>query len=295
MRSFTATVAVLLATLVAPLAIGATWLTARVDDREAYVDVVAPLADDPVVRQVLAAAAADAAVAALQQYIPVGLPSAVRDWAGVAATNVVEGPEFPTFWRQANADLHDQVIALMDDPDRSPEGSITVDAGPLVAQVLLGLEDRGIPVGLLPEIPLVVPVETEAKVVEARPAYRAVDGVARLLPLIWGGLVAVAVLVAAGWRGRLRALGFALLGGAAAAGLLVVAAGPSGAALLDRVDVTNRELAGVMLDAVVDSVGPYARGFLLAAPLGLAALVASWWPRRRTESSNWPAQEPVSP
>ena len=68
MRSFSAFLLVVLATLVAPLAVATTWVTERVDDRQEYVDAVAPLADDPAVRQVMADAAAAAAVAALQQH-----------------------------------------------------------------------------------------------------------------------------------------------------------------------------------------------------------------------------------
>lgn len=290
MRSFSAALAVLLATLLAPFAIAGTWLTARVDDREAYVDTVAGLADDPKVRAVLADATADAAVGALQQHIPVGLPAAVRAWAQDAATMVVESPEFPTFWRTANADLHDQVLAVLDHPDAPADGSITVDAGPLVAQVLLALEDRGIPVGLLPDVALRVPVERESRVAEAGPAYRTVDGMTRLLPLVWAGLVLIAVLLAPGWRGRARAGGFALLGVALAAVALLAAADPLSSAVLDRVAVGRRELAGALLDAVLGSLEPYARGFLVAAPAGLVLVAVGLWSRRRRES---PFPEPV--
>ena len=47
MRSFAAFLLVVVATLVAPVAIGATWVTQRVDDRQEDVDTVAPLAEDP--------------------------------------------------------------------------------------------------------------------------------------------------------------------------------------------------------------------------------------------------------
>ena len=284
MRTFTATVTVLLATLVAPFAIAGTWLTARVDDRDEYVDTVAGLAHDPTVRRVLADAAADGAVRALQQHIPVGLPAAVREWAGAAATMVVESPEFPAFWRDANADLHDQVLAVLEDPDAPADGSITVDAGPLVALVLARLEDRGIPVGLLPDVALRVPVEKESKVAEAGPAYRAVDGVSRLLPFVWLGLVAIALIVARGWRAEVRALGLALIGVALAAVGLMVAADPLAGAVLDRVAVERRELAGVLLDTVIGSLEPYVRGFLVAAPVGLVLLLVGLWPGRRDES-----------
>jgi hypothetical protein len=283
-RSFTTTVAVLLATLLAPFAIAGTWLTARVDDRDEYVDTVAGLADDPTVRSVLADAAADGAIEALQKYVPVGVPAGARDWARAAATVVVESPEFPTFWRSANADLHDQVLAVLEDPDAPADGVITVDASLLLAQVLLQLQDRGIPVGLLPDIPLLVPVERESKVAEAGPAYRTADGVIRILPFGWLALMGVALVAARGWRGRCRALGLGLLGVALAAVALLVAADPLASATLDRVQVERRELAGVLLDTVIGSLEPYARGFLLAAPAGLILVVVSLRSRRRDES-----------
>ncbi len=289
MRTFTATVTVLLATLVAPFAIAGSWLTARVDDRGEYVDTVAGLAHDPTVRRVLADAAADGAVRALQEHIPVGLPEAVREWADRAATMVVESPEFPAFWRDANADVHDQVLAVLQDPDAPADGSITVDAGPLVHLVLGRLEDRGIPVGLLPDVALRVPVVKESKVAGSGPAYRAVEGVSRLLPFVWLGLAALVLVVARGWRAEVRALGFALLGVALGAVGLLLVADPLAAAALDRVAVERRELAGVLLDTVIGSLEPYARGFLVAAPVGLALLLVSLWPRRRDES---PVPEP---
>ncbi|WP_436697731.1 hypothetical protein [Nocardioides sp. BYT-33-1] len=288
MRSFTTAVALLLATLLAPFAIAGTWLTARVDDRDEYVATVGGLADDPTVRRILADAAAAGAVEALQQYVPVGLPAAVRDWARAAATVVVESPEFPTFWRSANADLHDQVLTVLEDPDAPADGVITVDASMLLAQVLLQLQDRGIPVAVLPDIPLLVPVEREARVAEAGPAYRAADGVIRVLPFAWLALVGVALVAARGWRGRCRAVGLALLGGALAAAVLLVAADPLASAALDRVEVERRELAGVLLDTVIGSLEPYARGFLLAAPVGLALVVAASWSGRRESPSAEP-------
>ncbi|GAA1516141.1 hypothetical protein [Nocardioides humi] len=284
MRTLVAAAALLVATLVAPFAIAGTWLTARVDDRDEYVDTVAGLADDPTVRRVLADAAADGAIDALQEHIPVGLPEAVREWAGTAATAVVESPDFPSFWRSANADVHDQVLTILDDPRAPANGTVTIDASPLLAQVLLQLEDRGIPVGLLPDLSLPVPVVREAKVAEAGPSYRTAEGIARLLPVLWLGLVAVALLVARGWRGRVRAAGAGLLGVALAAVVLQLAAEPLASAAVDRVRLERRGLAGVLLDAVVGSLEPYARGFLLAAPIGLVLLAVTLWPRRRVES-----------
>lgn len=284
MRSFSAFLLVVLATLVAPLAISTTWVTERVDDRQEYVDTVAPLADDPAVRQVMADAAAATAVAALQQHVPVGLPDGVSRWAEAAATEVVESPEFPQFWREANRDLHGQVIDLLETPDAGSSGSLTVDASPLVAQVLLVLEDRGIPIDLLPAIPLHVPVVERAKIVEGGPAYRATHGAAGWLPFVWAGLVVLAVLVAPGWRGRVRTAGLALLGAALGAGLVMLAVEPLTDLAVERAGVESQAMVRIMLDTVLESLTPYARTFLLAAPVGLVLVAGSLWPRRDRHS-----------
>lgn len=280
MRPLSVFVLVVVATVLAPLAIASTWVSARVDDRREYVDTVAPLADDPAVRRVMADAAAAGAVRALQERLPVRLPSAVEDWARAAATTVVESPDFPEFWRKANEDVHRDVIAILEDPGADQTGFVTVDAAPLLAQVLLNLEDRGIPVALLPELPLEVRVLERAKVAEGGPAYRATHGASRWLPPLWLGLVALAVLLARGWRGRLRTAGVALLGLALGAGVVLLAVDPVTDLVVDRAEVDGQELVRIMLDAVLGSLTPWARTFLLAVPAGLVLLAASAWPAR---------------
>lgn len=283
MRNLTALLVVILASLLAPVALGSSWLTARIDDRQDYVDTVAPLADDPDVRRVLADASAASAMAALEQYVPAALiPDALSELTRTAATEVVESPGFPDFWRQANDDLHRDVIGVLEDEDASPDGSVTVDASPLVAQVLLLVaEDYSIPATLVPDIELEVPVVSRAKIVEAGPTYRRAHSVASWTPLAWVGIVALALLIAAGWRGRVRTLGFVCLGVAAAAGVVLVLAEPVQDRVVAEIATGQQELARVMLDALGASLPSYVRGFLWAAPVGVVLIVLSWWPRRR--------------
>jgi len=282
-RSIPALLLVVVATLVAPFVIATTWLTGRVDDREEWVDAVAPLAHDPSVRRVLADAAADAAVQALQQHLPVAVPDGARQWAHTAATQVTESPQFPKFWRDANASLHPEVIKLLEDENASTEGSLTVDAGPVVAQVLLLLEDRSIPVGLLPEVPLQVPVVQKATVAQAGPEYRAAHTAATLLRIAWVVLVALAVLVASGWRGRLRIAGLAALGVALGAGLVLLLGPSVGDVVVDKVVTRQQELAKVIIDALLDTLPAHARSYLWSVPLGLLLILGSFWPHRRPE------------
>ncbi|MCX6399116.1 MAG: hypothetical protein NTX33_04190 [Propionibacteriales bacterium] len=295
MRFTSALLLVLVATVVAPFVIVTSWLSAKVEDQQEYVASVAPLAEDPQVRRVMADASAAAAVAALQKYVPVELPDAVTQWARVASTTVVESPDFPEFWRTANDDLHRDVIALLEDPEASPDGNLTIDATPLLAQVLLLIEDRGIPIAALPRIPLDIAVAPRSRVVDAGPAYRSADRVAGWIPFVWAALFALAVLVAAGWRGRLRIAGLGLMGVAAAAALVRFAADPVGEFVADRADIGQQALARIMVDAVTGSLAPYAQGFLLALPVGFLLIGVSLWPRREKESLNsdaWPDHAP---
>ena len=100
-----------------------------------------------------------------------------------------------------------------------------------------------------------------------------------------------AVLLSAGWRGRARALGLALLGAALGAGVVLLAADPLAELAVDRAQVTSQELVRILLDTVLGSLTPYARLFLLAAPVGLALLVASWWPHRDRYDDRVPVWE----
>ena len=76
------------------------------------------------------------------------------------------------------------------------------------------------------------------------------------------------------------------------AGVLLLAADPLADVVTDRAEVANQELVRIMLDAVLDSLPPYARMFLLAAPVGLVLLAASLWPHRRHELEEWPEERP---
>jgi hypothetical protein len=287
-RSTCAFVLVLVATLVAPLVIATSWLSSRIDDRQEYVETVGPLADDAEVRRLMSRVVADAAVDALQQHVPVQLPAALGDWAHVAADQVIESPEFPRFWRQANADVHTQVMRIVDDPHARADGYVVVDASPLLAQVLLSLEEKGVPVRLLPPVPLQVPVAPESRLVEVGDAYRTTTSTAGWLPVVWFGLVALAVLVAPGVRGRLRTLGLALLGVALAAALVMLAVEPVAQFAADQAAAGQEELTELMLEIALGSLTPYARGFLLAAPLGLVVVLLptlAGWVTRRSPSS----------
>lgn len=295
-RRILALLLVLAATAVSPGVASSTWFDQRVQDRAGYVDLVAPLADDPDVRRVLADATARAAVRNVETATGIELPQVATDLARTAATTVTEAPTFPAFWRQANEDLHRQVLDLLDGGFEIGERSLYVDARPLLAQVFLLLREAGVPIGSVADTPLQVPVVDAAAVMAQADTYRAADTLSTWLPVLWIALAVLAVLVAVGWRGRVRTAGAALLGLALGSVLVRVLAGPVGDEAVQRARFDSQELARVMADTVVDSLGPWAgRYALVAGALGVLALLAGLLPARRDDHGAGGAGEPGGP
>ena len=238
MRGTVAGVLVLVATLLTPLGITATWLSSTVDATAAYVDAVAPLADDPELRERLGEEVGDAVFASLEEGTPLGLPDGLRPMIDEAVRQVTANEEFPTFWRGANRDTHREFLAIVED-DAPADGWLLLDLGPLMLAVYEQLEVNG------------VPVAPESELAEHRAEYRLVESTAGWLSVGWVVLVGLAFLVARGLRGRLAVLGFAGLGLALGALVVRLASGPATDLALEGVDPGHRGLADLIAEVLV--------------------------------------------
>ncbi|NYJ03117.1 hypothetical protein HNR19_003815 [Nocardioides thalensis] len=270
MRSATAGLLVLVATLLTPLGVTAWWLGSTVDDTDAYVDTVAPLADDPELRDRLAEAVGDAVSSSLDEDLPLGLPAGFDGMIDEAARQVTANEEFPRFWRDANRATHREFLAIVED-DAPADGWLLVDLGPLMLAVYAELEADGVPVAMLPDPRLVVPVAPESELAEHRDAYQLLDAVSGWLPVLWAALVLLAAAVARGLRGRLVTLGLAALGLALGAVLVRLAAGPVSDVALESVDPGRRGLADLIAEVMVDRLE--STSVLVAAVAAVAGLV----------------------
>jgi len=267
-----ATLAVVLATVLVPLGITSTWLSLRVDSTEAYVDTVAPLADDPELRDALADEVAEAAVDALASNVPAALlPDSLDTGVRAATQRVVENDGFPEFWRKANADAHREFLAIVHDRDKGvvADGYVFIDVGPLLDDVLADFVAELGPGGSSIDLPpqsLMVPVVPESKLEQVRGAYQALDFLAFWVPLGWAVLVAFALIVARGLRGRLRTGAAAAFGVAIGGALVLLLTSPVTDAVVDQVEAGKQDLARLVVEIVVDSLDAYA---LTASIVGL--------------------------
>jgi hypothetical protein len=288
-RTALAAFTIVLASLLVPVAVSAGWLSLRVDETEAYVDTVAPLADDPELRAALSERVARAAVGKLQRNVPIGLPRSLERRVRQTTDRVVESPGFPQFWRQANAEAHREFLAIVHErPEdlESRDGWITVDLRPLLDQVIVEFaEAYGIPPDMVPSTALPIPVLPESRLADVRGGYNLLNALALWLPPLWLALVAVGVLAARGWRSRLRAAAAAGLGLAIGAGLVLLLTPSATDLVVDQAGPDQQELVRLVIEVVVSSLGDTAR---TVAVVGLVAAVAlfagSLWPRRAPES-----------
>ncbi|MEQ6903790.1 hypothetical protein [Nocardioides sp. YIM 152588] len=281
MRPVLAGVCLVLATLLAPLAIVGSWAHARIDDTDAYVETVAPLADEPALRDELAREVGDAAVDDLRERLPFTLPAAAETWVRAAAQAVVDNPGFPETWREANRTVHEEFLRLVrDGTDVDDDDWVSVDVSPLLTATLERVAgERGLAVSV-DDLALRVPMVRESTLLEQQERYDALRALARLGWLACVVLVVVAVALGRGWRGRMRVLGVAGLCLATAAALTMMASLPAAEVAGRLAEEDRSDIARLVTEVVVRSLAPYAAWFLVAAPIGLALLVVSYLPER---------------
>jgi len=233
-RAAAAVALILLGCLLAPVAVVGSWARGLVVDTDRYVDTVAPIAEDPLVRSAVSDRITLALVDALdierlttqttEALAGLGVPPVVaRTVTSLRAplreaitafihrnvTTIVSSDAFATTWRQANRKAHEQIVAtLRGDPDAiatiSHSGALTVDITPILAQVKASLEEAGFGiVSRIPAITVSFPIAASADLVRLQSAYRVIDVAGAALPWSALGLLAAGVLSS---RHRSRAL-----------------------------------------------------------------------------------------
>ncbi|KAA1421689.1 hypothetical protein F0U44_05285 [Nocardioides humilatus] len=289
-RHALAAFAVVLATLLVPLGIGASWLSLRIDNTDSYVDTVAPLADNAELRSRLADEVANAAVATLTGNLPIGLPDMFGDMVRTSAKQVVESDSFPEFWRKANAHTHREFLAIVHDEKGvvDTDGWVVVDLRPLLDDVLADvIKDLRLPISAdaLPKTPVPMPVIRESDLERGRGLYQLLDALALWVPLLWAGLVLVAVLAGTGWRGRLRTAAAAAIGVAVGGVLVLLGLGPLTDAIVDQVEPEKQDLARLVIETVLDTLHGEAFGAVLVGlVVGAGLIVVSLLPGRSRAS-----------
>ena len=300
-RPVVAGVLVLLAAIIAPLSVLATWSNGQIQDTDRYLATVAPLADDPAVQEAIAArmeqvifsyldidAAVDEVVAALEER---GLPdqaaatlgalsgplsTGVRGFVEDRILAVVQSDAFAQAWVEANRTAHTELVAAL---NGDTEGAVVIDRGAvsvnlatLINTVKQQLVDAGFGIAdRIPEVDASFAIVQSDDLAAAQNLLGFLDDLSTWLPVIGLALIGIAVAIA---RDRRRMV---LVAGLAVAGSMLLL----GAALnvirpfyLDALPASSSpEAAGVVYDQLVSFIRVALRGVLVIA---LTVAVVAW-------------------
>ena len=243
------TILIVIGCLLAPVSVLAVWVASEVSNTGRFVATMEPLVHNPAIQNALtdkitteittrlnvtgytdqAAAALSSRglprVGTLLESVAPSLASGTTGFIHSEVHKIVTGPRFAQAWVRANTVVHQELVKALSGHGANSvsvkNGQVVVGLGPFIDVVKQDLVKRGFT--LASKIPAVNPTLTlfSAKyLVRAQSAYRLINNLKIVLPILTLMLLALGVFVA---RGRRRALIGAGLG--LAASMLVPAVG----------------------------------------------------------------------
>ncbi|MCC9307605.1 hypothetical protein LN042_10905 [Kitasatospora sp. RB6PN24] len=294
--SLLSAVLVVLAALLAPVSVVATWAHSQITDTDRYVATVGPLALDPAVRgavtdQVTAQIVAALPIDSLLSLVPGADQPLIRQLLGAAggALNnavtsvvrdqvaaVVDSDAFAGLWVEINRTAHDSLNRALTGQGggavQIKGNTVTLDLAPVIDQVKNRLAARGL--GVASQIPV---IHTDYVLVESD-AIPKVRSLLRLLQVVGNWVPVAAVLLAVGGvlaaaRRRRAAVTVALaMAGATAAlgiGLTVFRS-----IYLDQLPAdVNQAAAGAVYDALAHYLYTSVR---VVVVLGVLVALGAW-------------------
>jgi hypothetical protein len=247
-RTPVATVLIVIGCLLAPVAVLGVWTANQVSDTSRYIANIEPLVHDPAIQNAMtdkittaitsrlnvtgyADQAADALtskglprVGTLLRTFGPSLASAVAGYIHNTVHKIVTSQRFARAWVQVNTVAHQILVKALSGQGGAvtvTNGQVTIDLGPFIDIVKQDLAARGFTlVNSLPPIHPTLALFSSRELVKAQTAYRLINDLKIVLPILSLLLLGLGVYLA---RGHRRALIGAGLGFAAS--MLVLGAG----------------------------------------------------------------------
>lgn len=247
-RTPVASLLIVLGCLLAPVSVLAVWSANQVSSTDRYVANMAPLVHEPAIQNALTdkitnkitgsldvtgvtGQAADALsskglprVAAVLKSFGPSIASAVTGFVHSTVQKVVTSPAFARAWVQANTVAHAQLVKALSGRGGGAvtvsNGMVSVDLAPFIAIVKKDLAGRGFTlVNSLPAIHPTVALFSARDLVKAQTAYRLINNLKFVLPVLSLLLMGLGVYIARSHRRALIGTGLGL-----AASMLLLAA-----------------------------------------------------------------------
>jgi hypothetical protein len=239
-RTPVAALLIILGCILAPVSVLAVWTANQVSDTNRYVANVTPLIQDPAVQHALTdkitnaivaqinvpALTSQAAtllnqkglprVATLLQGFSGSLNSAVTGFIHGQIAKIIGGPQMAKVWVQVNTVAHQELVTALSGRGNGAvtvsNGQVTIGLAPFIAIAKQNLAARGLTlVEKLPTINPTFALFPSKDLVRAQTAYRLINDLKIVLPILTLLLLALGVYIAKGHRRALigAGLGFA--------------------------------------------------------------------------------------
>ncbi|MEV5454402.1 hypothetical protein [Streptomyces sp. NPDC052535] len=295
LRGALSAASIALACLLAPCATLAGWALYALADTGRYVAAVAPLADDPDVRDAAADTLGSGFAGIVDEVTAGPVNGTVRLFVRDAARSFTRTDAFREGWDAANRTVHTAVLRALRD-DGTAGHPVTVDLAPVTERVRDRLAEDHVPFARrIPVRHTAVTVLTAPEADRLRKGFHVLDVAALWLPLAAVVFAVTGIAVAARRRRAVTAAGIGTaLGGALLALAVLVGRRLTVAELPGPVD---GPAAGAVYDALTATLRT--ASWLLVG-LGLTVALTSWLtgrygrhPRRRSRAE--PVTGPTPP
>jgi hypothetical protein len=248
-RAPVSAVLIVLGCVFAPLSVIAVWTANQVSDTNRYVANMAPLIKNPAIQRALTTKITDAIVARLnvkgladQAAADLNkkgltrlagllsgasgpLASGVDGYVHSGVQKVITSPRMAEAWTQVNRVAHDQLVLALSGRGHPGivvrGGEVTLDLAPLIGIAKQDLSARGLTVvSKVPEVHTAFPLFPSKNLVKAQRAYRLLNDLKIVLPILTLVLLGLGVAVARRHRRALIGAGLGFAGS-----MLVLGAG----------------------------------------------------------------------
>lgn len=298
LRRVVAALLIIVASLLAPFAVGALWADRTITETDTFVETLSPLADDPAVQQAVATEVSTALIdgidaqarvsealsrlngplagvrpdSAIAEAIASGINGAIE--SGV--TSYTQSDRFGDAWMAIATLLQQQFVKLInrDTADAAvtlQDGQIVLDTKVAVEKVQAQLVERGVPFADKIEVP-----GREVVLADAPNLQIAADALGIFLPVaswLWLVVLLMFVLGIALWRPRARGVLWTGLGLMLGGGLLYVGLNLGQAQLVSQAPA---DFADVLASVSTTMLRFLVNATLVMICLGIALVIAGW-------------------
>jgi hypothetical protein len=301
-RRIIAALLIIIASLLAPFAIGSLWAERTITDAEAFKETLAPLTDDPLVRQTVSTEVSAAIIEAIDaegraeqllgnltgpladlrggtsvdSVIAAAIASGVNNAITSGVDSYVESDRFGQGWEVVTSVLQEQFVALVDRDTVDAavtlqDGQVVLDTGVVVEKVQAQLAEEGVPFAGTLDIP-----GRQVVLADAPNLQLVANALSVFLPIaawLWLAVVIMFVVGVLLWRPRSRGLMWTGLGLAIGSLVTYVALDLGSASLVDAAPPGYSALFSAVATTLLRFL---VNALLVMLTLGVVLALAGW-------------------